>query len=476
MKKNISLFLLPLFLVFGCSPKTDKDKKLELPVQFKYSVQLSTSLKHLPALQSFVFAHDSVSGCWLLFSGRTNGFHSFPSTGDSAFMVTYANKYAYAYNPSTDHLDSLQVSLLPAPLNVQYTFTNLESTQIGNNLYVCGGYGSLDMKNDSTSFVTSSTISRINVSQMVSGIVSQNTASFASSVVFDPNPNAIVCSTGGELYKMPDGKFYLSVGHNYSCFYNPNVLNNPSQIYLDSVHIFKLNETPTSIAIDPTSLSYISDNLPDASTIFRRRDLNVAPAIQADGHSIGLTIYGGVFTHTNAGGPFVHPIYITPGPTPGYQQDNSFTQLSNYYAAPHVEMYDSTWKRMYTTIFGGIGDATLFAKYQDSASFTPKILTIQRSYLDSTCSAFCNPDSLQAYIGSEAVFVRANGLPYYNAQYNIINFNLLMQNDNTLVGYIYGGIRSSAAESSDALPSNTYPSRSVYEVHIIKINSSEAKK
>ncbi|HEU4717811.1 MAG TPA: hypothetical protein VFU15_08250 [Bacteroidia bacterium] len=462
--KKIFALLLTAAVIVSCNNNPPVSASASAPDTFVFTVTQSTKLTRLPALQSFVFARDSVTGCWLMFSGRTNGFHNFPAAADSSFPVAHANHFAYVYNPALDTLYSMNVSNLPAPLNVQYTFTNLESFQQGNNLYVCGGYGSNNFTNDSNNFVTANIISRINVNAMVTSIIAQNTSGFAASVVFDPKPHPVVCSTGGELYRLPGGKFYLCVGHRYYHFYNPNGLNFPLQQYLDSVHVFTLTETPTSISLDSSSISYISDNQPDATTQFRRRDLVVSPQVLGNGDSIGIAIYAGVFTQ--AGNPFTNPIYI-PGYNGAAYAIDTFNQQSNYYSAPHFQLYDSTADRMYTTVFGGIGSNPSFAG--DNAAFTMQIVTLNRDFKAHTTSAIYNPSEMPNFVGAEGIFIRANTAPAYHGNgYDIADIRAIPANQGVLVGYIFGGIVSNAPESTTNSCNPTAPSNVVYEVRMYK--------
>jgi hypothetical protein len=420
-----------------------------------FSLKPSQNLKNLPALQSFVFGQSG--NYWLLIGGRTNGFHGFGSATNFPFKK--ANKFVYVYNTATNKLDSMATALLPIVLREQYTSSNMQHFQVGNYLYISGGYGEFHAKLPDSTWTTYSTLSRVNIPQIINAVVTRNTIKFRTSVVYAKDN--LTASTGGEMYKLPDGKFYLVLGHRFDGMYSDS---KAKQVYLDSVHVFKLTETPSSISITAGSRQYISDNLIDSVTQFRRRDLLVVPAIQKGGQGVGLTVYGGVFT-ANTGVPFRNPIYLKGGATPSYQLDKTYTQTSNIYATANVEMYDAVKDIMLTTAFGGIGeDASPTAPSRDA--FTQKIMTIKRNNRTNVTTETLNPTGTPTYMGSESVFIPAPNVPMYNSNLGVMNYNAMPAGTPKLIGYIYGGIVSSGPAWSPSNP--TIPSNMVYEVYFTK--------
>ncbi len=424
--------------------------------QTGFTIKPSQNLKNLPALQSFVFGQSGQY--WLLIGGRTNGFHGFSNYQDFPFKK--ANKFVYVYNTATNKLDSMATAFLPEILKEQYTSSNMQHFQVGNYLYISGGYGEFHAKRPDSTYKTYSTLSRVNIAQIINAVLTKNIIKFRTSVVYAKDN--LTASTGGEMYKLPDGKFYLVLGHRFDGTYSADTTAGKTrQTYLDSVHVFKLTETPSSIAITPGSRQYISDNLSDNTTQFRRRDLLVVPAIQRGGQGIGLTVYGGVFT-TNVL-PFRNPIYLKGGAIPNYQLDKTYIQTSNIYATANVEMYDAINDVMLTTAFGGIGNDTT-KKGRDA--FTQKIMTISKNNRTNATTEIVNPSSLPTFMGAEGIFVSAPNVPMHNAQYEVISYNRLPTGTPTLIGYIYGGIVSNLPTWGSSNP--TIPSRMVYEVYFTK--------
>ncbi|MEL6132786.1 MAG: hypothetical protein AAFR59_05410, partial [Bacteroidota bacterium] len=411
---------------------------------FSFSVKQSTKFKNLPALQSFVWG--TSGGKWLIFGGRTNGFHGFGE--DETFPFKKANKYMYAYDPQTQQLDSLPLTSLPKQVQEQFESSNMLGTQVNDYLYVAGGYGEINTGKPDSAFITHPMLSRLNVAEIIESIENQDAARVGSEIVFIEDE--FFRSTGGELFMLEDGRFYLVLGHNYEGIYNP-AGEGVTQIYLDSVRTFYLKEDENSIALDKGSILYLSDNLPPNQSQFHRRDLLVTPHIEAGGQAVGLSIFGGVFT-PKEGRPYRNPIYLMGGVNPSYTLDKNFTQLSNIYSAANVRLYSSKKDEMYTTVLGGMGDTT--KAYNDD--FTRLILTLIRNNQTRKTSSVLNQDPLPAYLGSEAIFVPAQGLPMFRENYGVIDFDALPEG-NTLLGYMYGGILSQGptwSEQNPTVPTN----------------------
>ncbi|MEQ9262408.1 MAG: hypothetical protein RLP14_04515 [Owenweeksia sp.] len=459
-KSTLGLLLLGLVLISSCKnsdPEKKEEDKLLAPTTFSYRIEMNNSMTHLPALQSFVLG--TSGDYWLLIGGRTNGFHGFGNQQNFPFKK--ANKHIYAYNTANNTLDSISINNLPPKLQEQYTSSNMQHFQLQNYLYICGGYGEINANTPDSNWVTYPTFSRVDVSAMINAVVNQDVNALANSVVYEEND--FQRATGGELYKLGQ-KFYLVLGHNFEGPYGGT----STQVYLDSVHVFTLTETDSSISIDPSSFQYISDNLNDSITQFRRRDLLVVPSVADDKSTVGLTVYGGVFTSpvlhdsTKANQPFRNPIYLQNGTTPSYTLDQNFTQRSNIYSSAFVTLYDSTDNVMFTTSFGGMGDTAVGA----GDAFTKLILTIGRANPGNNTYTFYNANSMPDYLGTEADFIPSSQT-MFNSEYGIVDFRSLPENTEVLLGHIYGGIKSKGP-SWDPVNNPTSPSNEVYNVYITR--------
>jgi hypothetical protein len=437
-------------------------KAQQASVPFTFSVEAVPDFNNLPALQSFVLATDGDD--WLIFGGRTNGFHGFGPVQNFPFKK--ANRYIYAYNAKKRTVDSIPASMLPAALRSQYAATNMQARQVGNKLYVCGGYGQNNAGQPDSAWATYNTLSRIDVRKMIQAVRARDAVKLAGAIAYTSND--IVRSTGGELYQLPDGRFYLCLGHIFQGLYtsgDSTAITNPRvQRYLDSVHVFRLKETADSIAFDGP-FSYISDGLNDTITQFHRRDLVVVPGVNKD-RSFGISIFGGVFTY-RSNNPFGNPIYINGNNTQRYTIDSNFNQQDNIYSAPSIVLYDDSLNRVYTTIFGGLGNDTAA---QDNAAFTTLISTICRDNKAATTSIAYNPARLPARVGAEGAFIHTKDIPRYRGNnLDVIDARKLKAGKKILVGYIYGGIYSNAPEEDDQTNPTT-ASNNLYRVYITPAN------
>ncbi len=462
MKKHLFSALAACALLYACGSKQEGTAP-----SFSFEVVPDSSFTNLPGLHSFAIGEGN--GEWLLLGGRTNGFHGF--SDQQNFPVRKANMQVYAYNISTHLIDSLSVDSLPPALKWQFRSTNMQHVQVGNYLYISGGYGATINGTDTT-YMTYPVFTRIDVPAMLVAIHSHNYAAFRKALVYDQHP--IVQATGGEMFRMPSGEFYMVLGHNFSGRYSAS---DAVQVYLDSVRVFTITETDTSVKINANSFRYYSDNLPDSLTQFRRRDLIVAPYVSEPGTKFGVAVYGGVFTYTGSigdgGNPFTHPIYVPASASESYLLDTSFTQVSNIYSAPSLAMYSLLHNTMFTSIFGGLGDTVQSGG--DNAAFTTRISTIARNYGLNSTSVIYNPDTLPAYVGAEGLFVPAGSLPWLPVEgLRILDYDLLPPGK-TLVGHIYGGILSKGPQWGP--PQNpTWPSNRVYSVYITKTAGPSAAK
>lgn len=454
--------LFPLLALAGVTTFVQCKQKpaaSDLPTGFTFTVEEDTALKGLPALQSFAMGtHENY---WLLLGGRTNGFHGFDSTGQN-FPFKKANQFIYVYDTKTHQLDSIGTSVLPPPLRHQYNSTNIEARQIGDNLYLCGGYGVLFPGTGAETWATHGILSRIKVPEIIKAIKVHDSVAVLSAIAYVEND--LFRATGGELYKLSDDKFYLVVGHKFMGQYtnDTSVSGAPVQYYLDEVRVFKLTDNGSSLTLG--AVQTISDGYPDSTTQYHRRDLVVAPSVLAGGNDYGITVYGGVFTY-NTDLPFQYPIYITGGATPTGKVDSSFKQVTNIYSAPNLQLYDKNNDIIYTTIFGGLGDTV----NPTAGNFTKLISTLARNNKTSSTTATLNPSGMPYYVGAEGIFLKAAEAPLYNNNaHDIIDFNAIKADGNNhLLGRIYGGIHSNDTTWSD--PGNkTHASDKVFKVFIKK--------
>lgn len=454
-----------------------------------YEITLVNTNNTLPVLQSYALGIDS-AGNWILIGGRHNGLHNFSTP---AFPDNLANHTIYKINPQTWAVDSFDLSnLLFKGLNpiknlwisAQFSATNIQHTQSGNYLYLCGGYGAipnplapiLKLPYD---YITYGIVSRVDLNKLSQSISAKDANGVLSSVLLDTCDNFKV--TGGEMFRMADGSFYLVVGHRFDGEYgniNDSTKPQPFQDYTRRIWKFTVNESASSFSINKSTIVSIPNTPdPDPTSLLRRRDLVVVPSVYS-GNQLGIAIYGGVFTYSGPqpgdGSPNVwqNPVYINTGSTPSYVVDSNYIQISNNYSAANVLMFSQSLNTMYTSILGGLVDKYLDTNTSNGnpASWTKDLLTIARTPAGNAyqSTAIYDPIGMPIRMGAEAQFIPLNGLNsqwYYNDNYNIFNYDSLPTGGNIL-GYIYGGITCDSTQSSSTKPANA--TNAVYQVKFIK--------
>jgi hypothetical protein len=84
----------------------------------------------------------------------------------------------------------------------------------------------------------------------------------------------------------------------------------------------------------------------------------VLPAIRSPNGTPGINVYGGVFT--SAFTPYLNPIYIdTIGGTHTAAIDRTFNQYMNQYDTARMVLFDTVQGNLYTVFFGGISYGVL---------------------------------------------------------------------------------------------------------------------
>ncbi|MGB4851352.1 MAG: hypothetical protein WBQ38_03470, partial [Ignavibacteria bacterium] len=158
-----------------------------------YSIEIEeTLMPGTPAIHSFAFAQSG--GKWLFIGGRTNGLHGF--TPATAFPKQFSNKNIFVVDPVSMQTWSRNIFLdLPFTVTDQFRSSNMESVQIGNKLYIIGGYGY-----DSTvnSLKTFSILSVIDVNEIITAVINGNSIAPFVRQITDSRMQV----TGGELEKL----------------------------------------------------------------------------------------------------------------------------------------------------------------------------------------------------------------------------------------------------------------------------------
>jgi hypothetical protein len=371
-------------------------------------------------MHSFVFAQSN--GKWLIIGGRTNGLHGF--TPMTAFPPAFQNKYAYVIDPGTSQVWSRELALdISSSIADPLRSTNQQYIQVGNNLYITGGYG-LDSSNGQLS--TFAKLTLIDVDGMINAVVSGTTMSPYVRQTTDTRMKV----TGGEMGYL-NGYVYLFGGHNFNGVYFNTGQGNNNQVYTNSYK--KFQATANGSSVDITNYTSTVDTVS-----FHRRDFNLVPSIKPDGSEY-LIAYGGVFRY-GEDLPFFNPILLD---GTGTTVTTGFDQQLNQYTTANMNLFDSTTNDMYTMFFGGTA-----MYYYDTISATIKVDSLV-PFIDDISLVTRNsagnfsetlyPVRMPGLLGTNAKFILNDNISQYDN--GVIKFREI--NARTMVGYIFGGIKAS---------------------------------
>ena len=401
----------------------------------------------LGGLQSFAFGQHN--GKWLILGGRLDGLHQ--RQPFAAFDIAGHNTQLIVVDPVTKQKWSAPISSLSTAIQDQIKSTNSQFFQEGNYLYITGGYGYSSTLADHTTFAN---LTAVDVPATISAVM--NGTSFTAS--FRQITDTKFQVTGGRLEKVYN-TFYLVGGQKFLGRYNPT---GPShgpgfiQEYTNQIRKFNLSDDGTTVTI--THLPAITD-----TNELHRRDYNVTAQIMPNGEE-GLTAFSGVFQKT-ADLPFLNCVNID---SSGYVVNNSFSQYYNHYHCANFPFYSDYYQEMTTVFFGGIAQYYDVAGTLTQDNNVPFVKTIARVSRDASgnMAEYKLPIEMPALLGAGSEFIPNLDLPRYHN--GVLKMDSLTQ-DSTLVGYIYGGI-SSTAPNIFFINTGTQSSASsqIFEVYLIK--------
>jgi hypothetical protein len=470
------------------------------PARLPFRVEIEeASFPGAPALHSFASAQSQ--GKWLFIGGRTNGIHSFDPLPINNFPPSQANHWVWVVDPSSGQawsVDLYNASITP-PLGFvadSLSASNTQSFQSGDTLYVIGGYG----YNRATDLMqTFPTLTAINVPGMIEAVMSGAAADIAGHIRQGPPDNRLKV-TGGELEKIGDN-YFLVFGQRFDGLYNPADVGN-DQEYTEEVRIFTIVDDGTS---PPAIAEYTTIAVPPSEpgdpqpNQFHRRDLNVVPAIRSTGRP-GISVYGGVFTEAFT--PYLNPIYIdSVDNVHSATIDRSFNQYMSQYDTARMVIFDAVEGSIFTIFFGGIsygvfdpsGDANATQQSERPVPYADLIRVAPKSHpsgfkLDSNIPFINQITALtRAADGTSQQCVLAKGdqhnlkpiqLPERlgtNARIILNSAAPTFENDviklhglpgRTLVGYLYGGMRT-----NDENPTGTgqsFASNRIFKVFVTR--------
>ncbi|MGV3527274.1 MAG: hypothetical protein ACO1OO_00105 [Flavisolibacter sp.] len=422
--------------------------QLSLPAQpapFEIELQPIT-IPGLGGLQSYAFAqHD---GKWLIAGGRLDGLHRRQPW--ATFDMAGHNIQLLVVDPASLQVSKAPLSVLPASLSEQLSATNTEFYQKDKYLYIIGGYGYSDL---SGGYITFANLTAIDVPGLIDAITNGKPYTKFFRQIHDPQFQV----TGGRLRKIGN-TFYLAGGQKFMGRYNPmGPDHGPGfvQEYTDAIRRFTIEDDGVNIRI--THLPTWSD-----PANLHRRDLNVEPQILSNG-SEGITLFSGVF-QPGADLPYLNSVTAD---NDGYKVDGSFEQYYNHYHCAVMPLYSAASGEMHTVFFGGIAQYYFDGENRVQDDNLPFVKTIARVTRDKTgqLQEFKMREEMPSLLGAGAEFIADESVPHF------VNGVLKLDaiSGKTLVGYIFGGISSTAPNifwSNNG--SQSAASSQIYKVYITR--------
>ena len=322
----------------------------ELP--FKVCIQVDHDAQGNPFLLPNGLQGYSIGfyeGQWLILTGRTNGLHGFVPQGDN-FPPPDQNRVIYVVDPdgkraftrslqdpssglTQDQIDSLSV-------------TSPQYDQVGNTLYITGGYGFRHSLNNYTTF---DFLTAIDMPGLIHWVIQQTPGDTAAQHIRQIS-NPIFQITGGDMHQLGKNKpTLLVVGQDFEGAYESGLV---TQVYSEQVRRFNIIDDGVHLSVEilPSKPSVRDPNL-------RRRDLNVVPSIAKDRHGKlvqELLILSGVFTPTT--GIWTIPVRVNADGDSAMANPAdacTFKQGMNNYVCPAVGLYSKKTGDMFTILCGG---------------------------------------------------------------------------------------------------------------------------
>lgn len=414
-KNSIAKFIFGSFLTFF---------SLNLLAQQEFSVVIEAlEIANAPSVHSFSVGKTS-DGKWLIVGGRVDGLHQ--RQPFAAFLATENNTDAFLIDPISKQVWTKDLSSLPSAIFEQIQSTNQQFFQRGNTLYITGGYGYSAFLVD---HITYPNLMAINVDSLATAIINNTSISSYFRQIADEE----MAVTGGQIGYL-DSTFYLCGGQLFEGRYNPmGPDHGPGfiQQYSDEIRKFKIED-------DGTSMSITDFEAENDVTNLHRRDYNMSPQIFPNGDK-GFTMFSGVFNANDL--PFLNPVDITEN---GYTVNTTFSQYLSHYHSAKVPIFDANSSTMHNVFFGGLSQYTLDSEgelVQDNEVPFVKTISIVTRKQDGSMVESKLALEMPDFLGAGAEFIPVSDDSLYMDK-EIVNLNHI--SEKTLIGYIYGGIHSTA--------------------------------
>jgi hypothetical protein len=241
------------------------------------------------------------------------------------------------------------------------------------------------------------------------------------------------------------GQMHLVFGQNFNGVYSPA----SNGFYTKQVRTFTIQDDGSTLGFTP-----IQSSVPEDA--YRRRDLNVAPALSNNGNGgldQGLIVYSGVFTPTRGAWTVPVEVDVNGNPSMADPEDAAtFRQGMNNYHSAKVGLFSEQSRGMHEILFGGI----TYQEYDEMTEqfvsdanfpFTNQITSVIRNangdydqYLLGEFPELFDPEGARIRFGANAEFFPAEGIDLFAN--GVLKLDAIDQP--TVIGYIFGGIAANA--------------------------------
>ncbi|UKN03035.1 T9SS type A sorting domain-containing protein [Paracrocinitomix mangrovi] len=392
------------------------------PEAFAIEIEPFT-ITNAPGVHSFSWGKTS-DNYWVILGGRVDGLHQ--RQPFAAFLEQDNNKKVYVIDPVGEQSWEADLSGLSAGIFEQLQSTNQNFYQIDTTLYITGGYGYSTTNAD---HITYSNLTAVDLNGLADSVMQGGDIT----TFFRQITDSRVKVTGGYL-GYANSKFYLVGGQLFDGAYNPmGPDHGPGfvQEYTSAIKEFDIDDDGVNMSI----INY--DEVVDTINL-HRRDYNMVKQIFPNG-SIGYTAFSGVFDYNDM--PYLNTVDVE-GTT--YTVNNTFSQYLSQYHSAKVPFYDSSAQAMHTIFFGGMSqfhyDTTGTLVEDTEVPFVKTISKVTRLSDGSMSEYALGYVQMPALLGSGAEFIPTGD---YLIDNDIIDINAIPQ-AKTLIGYVYGGIESTA--------------------------------
>lgn len=385
---------------------------------FPYSIEIiPLEIPGIVGLHSYAFGESG--GKILVIGGRRDGLHA--RQPFSAFSATMNNDAMIVIDPQAFQTWTVSLSTLPVGMQEQLQSTNSCFHQVGDTLYIAGGYAYSATQGNHVTFPN---LIAMHVGDAIEQVISGN----LSSTVFRQLTDDFFAVTGGRMAH--NGESFMIVGgHRFDGSYNPMGMPTYTQAYTNAVKMFRVIQAPNEF------VAYAQSAITDDFHL-HRRDFNLIPYMTSAGVE-RYYISSGVFQPT-IDLPFLYPVEID---VDSVHAQTDFNQYLSNYHCPTMSFYDGSTS--YAVFFGGMSQYYYSGGelIQDNlVPFTRTVSMVSRA-TNGNYSEAVLPIEMPGLKGSGAEFIPNANLPLTSNGMIVLSG---MGTDTLDAGFIYGGIASSA--------------------------------